>query len=303
MKLFYTDHFVLPLPDGHRFPMTKYRRLRERAEAAARPGIEFVVPPAATDEQLLRVHDAGYLDRATSGTLSKQEIQRIGFPWTPQMIERSRRSSGATIAAGPAALADGFAANLAGGTHHAGPDWGEGYCVFNDSAVAARDWQASGLVRRVLVIDCDVHQGNGTAAICRDDPSIFTFSIHGANNFPSRKEDGDLDVPLPDGVGDDVYLAVLGGALEQVFASFTPDIVIYVAGADPFEKDRFGRLKLTKPGLAQRDRLVYEACRSKNLPVVATMAGGYAEDVEDIVDIHFETVRLGVEMLGGATRR
>ena len=299
MKLFYTDHFVLPLPDGHRFPMTKYRRLRERVEAAAWPGVELLVPPAATDEQLLRAHDAEYLRKVTAGELTRPEVLRIGFPWTPNMVERSRRSSGATIAAGYAAFEDGFAANLAGGTHHAGPDWGEGFCVFNDSAVAARDWQAAGLAARVAVIDCDVHQGNGTAAICRGDDTIFTFSIHGARNFPSRKEPGDLDVPLPDETGDADYLAALEGGLRDLFARFAPDAVIYLAGADPFEGDRLGRLKLTKPGLAARDRLVFETCRAKGLPVVATMAGGYAADVEDIADIHFETVRLGVELFGG----
>ncbi|HEX6985492.1 MAG TPA: histone deacetylase [Planctomycetaceae bacterium] len=302
MKLFYTDHFVLPLPDGHRFPMAKYRRLRERVAAAAWPGVELVVPPAATDEQLLRAHDADYLRKVATGTLTRPEILRIGFPWTPPMVERSRRSSGATIAAGYAALADGFSANLAGGTHHAGPDWGEGYCVFNDSAVAARDWQAAGAVRRVLVIDCDVHQGNGTAAICRGDDSIFTFSIHGEKNFPSRKEPGDLDVPLPDGVGDGDYLGALDAGLRQVFARFAPDVAIYLAGADPFEGDRLGRLRLTKAGLAARDRLVFDACRSKGLPVVATMAGGYAAEVDDIVEIHFETVRQGVESFASDER-
>jgi len=303
VKLFYTDHFVLPLPDGHRFPMTKYRRLRERVEAAAWPGVELVIPAAATDDQLLRAHAPEYLCKVATGTLTRPEILRIGFPWTPQMVERSRRSSGATIAAGYAAVADGFAANLAGGTHHAGPDWGEGFCVFNDSAVAARDWQASGLVRRVLVVDCDVHQGNGTAAILRGDGTVFTFSIHGAKNFPSRKEEGDLDVPLPDGIGDDDYLEALDAGLSEALRRSAPDIVVYLAGADPFEGDRLGRLKLTKAGLAARDRLVFDTCRRKDIPVVATMAGGYAENVEDIVDIHFETVRLGIEMLGGAARR
>lgn len=299
MKLFYADHFVLPLPDGHRFPMAKYRRLRERVEAAAWPGVELCVPPAATDEQLLRAHDAEYVRKVAAGELTRPEVLRIGFPWSPPMVERSRRSSGATVAAGYAALDDGFAANLAGGTHHAGPDWGEGFCVFNDAAVAARDWVASGRVRRVIVIDCDVHQGNGTAAILRGEDAAFTFSIHGAKNFPSRKEPSDLDVPLPDGVGDDDYLAALEAGLREAFARFAADVAIYLAGADPFEGDRLGRLTLTKPGLAARDRLVYETCRAKGLPVVAAMAGGYAQDVEDIVDIHFETVRLGVELFGG----
>lgn len=295
VKLFYTDHFVLPLPDGHRFPMAKYRLLRERIAAAGLESIELCVPPAASDEQLLRAHSVEYLTKVREGELTRPEVLRIGFPWSPQMVERSRRSSGATVAAGYAALEDGFAANLAGGTHHAGPNWGEGFCVFNDSAVAARDWQAAGAVQRVLVLDCDVHQGNGTAAICRGDDSIFTFSIHGAKNFPSRKEAGDLDVALPDECDDERYLNALEGGLLEAFARFSPDIVIYLAGADPFEGDRLGRLKMTKAGLASRDEMVFEACRSQGLPIVATMAGGYAMNVEDIVDIHFETVRRGIE--------
>lgn len=295
MKLFYTDHFVLPLPDSHRFPMAKYRLLRERIAAAHFEGVELSVPPAASDDQLLRAHTADYLTKVRQGELTRPEVLRIGFPWSPQMVERSRRSSGATIVAGYAALEDGFAANLAGGTHHAGPNWGEGFCVFNDSAVAARDWQAAGAVRRVLVLDCDVHQGNGTAAICRGDESIFTFSIHGAKNFPSRKEPGDLDVALSDECDDGQYLDALGNGLSEAFVRFSPDIVIYLAGADPFEGDRLGRLKVTKVGLAARDELVFEACQSRGLPIVATMAGGYAVNIDDIVDIHFETVRRGVE--------
>ena len=294
VQLFYTDQFVLPLPDGHRFPMDKYRRLRERIAAAAWPGVELCIPAAATDTQLRRAHTAEYLVKVTAGTLSRAEVLRTGFPWSPGLVERSRRSSGATIAAGVAALRDGFSANLAGGTHHAGPDWGEGFCIFNDSAVAARQWQAAGLVRQVLVLDCDVHQGNGTAAILRGDESVFTFSIHGAKNFPARKEAGDLDVPLPDGTGDADYLAALEAGLQTAFARCQPDIVIFLAGADPFEGDRLGRLTLTKPGLAQRDRLVYDACRCRGLPVVATMGGGYARDIDDIVDIHFQTIQQGV---------
>lgn len=301
MKLFYTDHFVLPLPETHRFPMTKYRRLRERVEEARFDHVELCVPPAATDEQLLRAHTSIYIEKVKSGHLTRPETLRIGFPWSPEMVERSRRSSGATIAAGEAAFNDGVAANLAGGTHHAGPDWGEGYCVFNDSVVAARDWQANGLAKRVAVIDCDVHQGNGTAAICRDDPTIFTFSMHGAKNFPSRKEPGDLDVPLPDGCGDAQYLELLEENLRDVWQRFDADVVIYLAGADPYQEDRFGRLKLTKAGLAARDQIVFEACRKQGLPIVVTMAGGYANDVEDIVDIHFQTICGAVALAGSGS--
>src|ERR687893_2521079 len=216
MKVFYSDHFVLPLPDGHRFPMLKYALLRERVAGSSvcGPG-ELREPRAVTDARILRAHDEGYLRRVVSGTLSEKEIRRIGFPWSERMVERSRRASGGTVGACLAALEEGFAANLAGGTHHAFSDRGEGYCVFNDSAIAARAVRARGLVERVVVVDTDVHQGNGTAAILRGDPSIFTFSIHGAKNFPFRKEESDLDVALPDGADDGKFLEALEVGLEK----------------------------------------------------------------------------------------
>lgn len=208
------------------------------------------------------------------------------------MVERSRRSSGATIAACRAALEDGVAVNLAGGTHHAFRDHGEGYCVFNDSAIAARAMQAEGRVRRVVILDCDVHQGNGTAAILRDDTTIFTFSIHGEKNFPYHKEISDLDIELLDGTGDRVYLDMLEEGVQRALALAHADMAIYLAGADPFADDRLGRLKLTKTGLAQRDALVLELCKARGLPVAVTMAGGYARNVTDIVDIHSQTVQI-----------
>jgi acetoin utilization deacetylase AcuC-like enzyme len=290
MRIFYSDHFVLPLPPGHRFPMGKYARLRSRVLDSADFGASCAVPPAAADAEILRAHDADYLRRVATGTLSEAEQRAIGFPWTPQMVERSRRSSGATLAACRAALEEGTGANLAGGTHHAFRDRGEGYCVFNDSAIAARTLQAEGRVRRVLVIDCDVHQGNGTAAIFRDDPTVFTFSIHGANNFPFAKEASDLDIELGDGTGDREYLAALAGGLAEALARADADLAIYLAGADPYHDDRLGRLALTKQGLLTRDRMVFEACAAANLPVAVTMAGGYARDIEDTVDIHYATI-------------
>jgi len=219
LKCFYTDHFVLPLPADHRFPMRKYGLLRERviSEGVIRPE-DLRVPDAATDEDILRAHDADYLERVKTGALSAKEIRRIGFPWTPEMVERSRRSSGATMAACRVALVEGMAVNLAGGTHHAFRDHGEGYCVFNDSAIAARTMQAEGRVRRVVVLDCDVHQGNGTAAILRDDPTVFTFSIHGEKNFPYHKEQSDMDVELLDGTGDQVYLDILEEGIQRALA-------------------------------------------------------------------------------------
>ncbi len=297
MKVFYSDHFVLPLPDGHRFPMTKYSLLRGRVEASSvcGPG-ELREPEAVTDAEILRAHDEGYLDRVVTGALTEKEIRRIGFPYSEMMVERSRRASGGTVGACLAALEDGFSANLAGGTHHAFADRGEGYCVFNDSAIAARAVQAAGLVERVVVVDTDVHQGNGTAAILAGDPTVFTFSIHAEKNFPFHKERSDLDVPLPNGADDETYLIALRSGLERTLEESRPELAIYLAGADPFEGDRLGRLSVTKAGLAERDRLVLETCRERNIPVAVTMAGGYSENVGDIVDIHFASINRAARM-------
>ena len=301
MKAFYSDTFVLPLPEGHRFPMVKYSMLRERVERAGFADLR--VPEAATDAEILRAHEASYLQRARSGTLTRQEVRRIGFPWSERMIHRSRRASGGTIGACLAALEDGLAANLAGGTHHAFRDRGEGFCVFNDSAIAARTMQAAGHVERVVVVDADVHQGNGTASILQDDPSIFTFSIHGERNFPFHKEQSDLDVPLPDGADDAAYLEALADGLERSLDAADAGLAIFLAGADPLVEDRLGRLCVTKEGLAERDRMVLQACRERGLPVAVTMAGGYARRVEDTVDVHFATVSRAAGLLEDADRR
>jgi acetoin utilization deacetylase AcuC-like enzyme len=291
LKLFYTDHFVLPLPEGHRFPMVKYSMLRERIGAT---GIcepwEMLVPRPASDVEILRAHEGRYLRRVAEGTLTQSEMRRIGFPWSERMVERSRRASGGTLGACLAALEDGFAANLAGGTHHAFADRGEGYCVFNDSAIAARAVQAGGFTERVVVLDTDVHQGNGTAAILRGDPSIFTFSIHGSRNFPFQKEESDLDVALPDGADDAEFLEALEDGLERALEASRAGLAIYLAGADPFEDDRLGRLSVSREGLAERDRIILESCRERGLPVAVTMAGGYARRVEDTVEIHFRSI-------------
>lgn len=294
MRLFPCDRYPLPLPDGHSFPIDKYALLRRRLEGHAATGapLEFIEPHAATDDELVRVHDRGYLGRVMSGTLSRDEVRRIGFPWSPALVERSLRSTGAAVDAAAAALEDGIAASLAGGTHHAGTDWGEGYCVFNDTAVAAREMQARGAVRRVLILDCDVHQGNGTAEIFSADPTVFTMSIHGARNFPLRKHPGSLDVPLEDGTGDEEYLGALAPALDESFARAAADLVIYIAGADPYAGDRLGRLKLTKRGLLDRDRMVLAAARAAGLPVAIVCGGGYCQDLESIVDIHSATMLL-----------
>lgn len=274
--------------------MSKYARLHQRVlDAATGLGVELQEPAAATDEDLLRVHARGYVHRMSHGEGVEDDMRRIGFPWSPAMIERSRRSSGATIAALRSAIAgDAVAVNLAGGTHHAAHDRGGGYCVFNDSVVAARHVQAHGLARRLLVIDLDVHQGDGTAALCADDPSIFTFSMHGARNYPAVKPPSDLDVALPDGCDDVAYLDALARHLPRAMAAAHADAAIYLAGADPFVGDRLGLLALSKPGLRERDRRVLDACRAAGLPLAICMAGGYAPQIDDIVDIHFATVEL-----------
>ena len=299
MQIFYSDTFVLPLPEGHRFPMQKYALLRERVAASGVVApADMHVPEPAGDADLLRAHAADYVRRVQGGQLTPQEIRRIGFPWSPGMVERSRRSSGATMAACRAALRDGFAANLAGGTHHAYADHGEGYCVFNDSAIAARAMQAERRARRVVIVDCDVHQGNGTAAILAGDETIYTFSIHGAKNFPFHKEQSDLDIALEDEAGDQEFLDALDHGLCQALEQSRADLAIYLAGADPFHDDKLGRLKLTKAGLAERDRMVFEYCQGAGIPVAISMAGGYARDVRDTVDIHFATVRRAAELAG-----
>jgi acetoin utilization deacetylase AcuC-like enzyme len=298
VKVFYSDRFVLPLPEGHRFPMVKYSMLRGRvAEAGICGPGELRVAEPVSDEEIVRAHHPDYLERVVSGALTDKEVRRIGFPWSPRMVERSRRASGGTLGACLAALDDGLAANLAGGTHHAFADRGEGYCVFNDSAIAARAVQAAGLVERVLVIDTDVHQGNGTAAILQGDPTVFTFSIHGAKNFPFHKEESDLDAPLPDGADDAEFLAALEEGLEAALDAAEAQLAIYLAGADPFEDDRLGRLCVTKGGLAERDSMVLEACRERGIPVALTMAGGYARRVEDTVDVHFQSIRRAADAL------
>jgi acetoin utilization deacetylase AcuC-like enzyme len=292
MRLFPSDRYPLPLPEGHRFPASKYSLLRRRLEAHAAAGaaLEFVEPHAATDEELLRVHDRGYVGRVFSGTLTRDEQRRIGFPWSEQLVERSLRSTGAAIDAAAAAVEDGIAASLAGGTHHASTSWGEGFCVFNDTAVAAREMQARGAARQVLILDCDVHQGNGTAEIFAADPTVFTMSIHGARNFPLRKHPSSLDVPLDDGTDDDAYLAALAPAVVESFGRGRPDLVFYIAGADPYEHDRLGRLRLTKQGLFDRDRMVLDAARAAGVPLAIVLGGGYSADLDAIVDIHAATM-------------
>ena len=300
MKIFYSDHLHVPLPEGHRFPMPKYHLLHQRVVEARLPGVELLPSDPATDEQLLLVHEPEYLRKVTEGGLSEKEERRVGFPWTPELVIRSRFSVGGTINACRAALAEGIAANLAGGTHHAYADHGEGYCVFNDVAVAVRVMQSEGRLQRVVILDLDVHQGNGTASIFRQDPTVFTFSVHGAKNFPFHKEQSDLDIALPDESGDEEFLAAARWGVEYALRESRADLAIYIAGADPYEEDRLGRLKISKAGLMERDRLVLELCCQAGLPVAIVMGGGYARRIEDVVEIHLTTFRLAAQYAGRA---
>ena len=266
--------------------MEKYALLRDAVSGF----VELCVPAAATDEELLLAHTPSYLERVVKGTLDRMDVRRLGLPWSPELVERSRRSVGGTLAACRAALLDGAGANLAGGTHHAFADRPEGFCVFNDSVVALRVLMREGLVRRALVVDLDVHQGNGTAALVRGDDRIYAFSVHGEHNFPFHKEVSDLDVGLPDGTGDEDYLAALSVALPRALSESRPDLVVYLAGADPYLDDRLGRLSLTFDGLRARDELVLSQCAG--LPVALTMGGGYARHIPDTAAIHATTVKL-----------
>ena len=303
MQAFHSDTFVLPLPEGHSFPMSKYRLLRERVEAEL-PHIRLQEAPLASDGELALAHSPTYVTHVAEGLLSPAQQREIGFPWSLRMVERARRSVGATVAAARAALVEGVAANLAGGTHHAYADKGSGYCVFNDVAVAARLMQAEThrqhrRLLRVAVIDLDVHQGNGTASIFRDDPTVFTLSIHGEKNFPFRKEASDLDVNLPDGCEDTDYLDALRRALDRLWSAHAqalPGLIFFVAGADPHEGDRLGRLKLSAAALAERDHMVFSAAAVRGIPLAVSMAGGYGKNIDDTVSIHFSTLKLASEL-------
>ena len=295
MQAFYSDQFVLPLPQGHRFPMAKYAMLRD-ALVAQLPGIQLLQAPRASDAELLRVHTPDYVRGIADGTVPAAVTREIGFPWSEAMAERARRSVGATVAAARSAIRQGIGANLAGGTHHAYADKGGGFCVFNDVAVAARVLQAQtqreGRELQVAVIDLDVHQGNGTARIFQEDETVFTLSLHGEKNFPFRKEASDLDVGLPDGTGDADYLAALDRALLELESGCKPQLVFFLAGADPHEGDRLGRLKLTFDGMQARDQRVFDWCLQRRIPLVLLMAGGYGSPIEATLQVQLTTYRL-----------
>jgi acetoin utilization deacetylase AcuC-like enzyme len=298
MKAFFSDHFVLPLPEGHRFPMAKYSMLRECLVAELH-AVQMLEAPTATEGELALAHTPDYVQSVKSGTLSPEMLREIGFPWTPAMAERSVRSAGASIAAGRVALKEGIAGNLAGGTHHASANQGGGFCVFNDIAVTAKVLQMEHFRQtketlQVMVVDLDVHQGNGTASIFAKDPSVFTLSLHGEKNFPFRKVPSDLDVGLPDGCTDQPYLEALAQAMDEASRRFKPDFLIYLAGADAHEGDRLGRLKLTEAGMAARDQAVFDWAKHGTLPMMICMGGGYGHDLKSTVAVQMNTWRLAL---------
>jgi acetoin utilization deacetylase AcuC-like enzyme len=289
VRAFAHDVYTYPLPPGHRFPLAKYRLVRERAENVA--GIEVEDSRAAADDELRLAHDTVYLERVRRGALARRELLALGLPWSPALVERARRSVGATLMAAQAALADGVGANLGGGTHHAFADGGRGFCVFNDVVVAVRALRRAHRVERVLVVDLDVHQGDGTHAAFMDDPEAFTFSVNGFRNYPFRRVPGDLELDLADGTGDERYLEGLARLLPQALARSRPDVCFYLAGADPYAGDRLGRLALTTQGLAARDAVVREALARAGVPVCLTLAGGYADPIAHTVEINLATLR------------
>lgn len=300
MRVVYSPHYSFELNPGHQFPMGKYRAVYESLRRSGDlPDERLLAPEPVTGEALYRVHTRDYVERFLNGDLSADEQRRLGFPWSPALCRRALYAAGGTLAASRTALQDGIAANLAGGSHHAFPDRGEGYCAFHDMAVAIRALRAEGPSRRVAVIDCDVHQGNGSAAILGDDSTVFTFSIHCESNYPARKIPGSRDVGLRDGVEDAEYLALLDAELDGIWSAFRPEMVFYQAGVDPLAGDRLGRLSLTREGLRRRDRLVLRRCLATGVPVVITMGGGYSARFEETVEAHADTIRTALALLAG----
>jgi acetoin utilization deacetylase AcuC-like enzyme len=297
MHAAYSDRYVIDLPAHHTFPIQKYRLICQKllAEATLTPD-DLIEPGLAVDSDLLLVHTQDYVNRMEHGQMTERELRRLGLPWSPKLVQRSRSSVSGTITAARIALARGVAVNLGGGTHHAYADHGEGYCVFNDIAVAMRVLRRERVVQKALIVDLDVHQGNGTAAIFTDDADTFTFSIHGAKNYPLRKEISNLDLALPDKTGDKEYLITLAEYLPDVLKSFNPDIVFFQAGVDPFFDDRLGRLGLTHEGLKQRDEYVLWNCLHSGIPVAITIGGGYARNVDDTVEAHCNTIRAACQI-------
>ncbi|MCI0485082.1 MAG: histone deacetylase [Blastocatellia bacterium] len=297
MQAFYSHRYVIELPAHHTFPIIKYAMIRERLVRENILKHERIAEPELADrEEILLVHTEDYNDRLVAGRLTASEIRRLGLPWSERLVGRSRSSVAGTLRAARSALRDGVGINLGGGTHHAFSDHGEGFCVLNDIAIAIRVLRAEGLIRRAAVIDCDVHQGNGTAAIFAADAEVFTLSLHGEKNYPLVKQQSTIDVALADGTGDDEYLLQLAASLHQVMNRFRPDMVFYQAGVDPYRGDRLGRLSLSLDGLARRDSMVFTECRARSLPCAITLGGGYGREVADTVEAHCNTVRAAREV-------
>lgn len=296
MQVFYTPRYYADIGDGHIFPIRKFELVRDKLVAEGTLVTDELVEPApATLEDALLVHTQDYVSRLCSGGLTQKELRRLGLPWSESLVRRSFYATGGTIAAAQVALAEGYSSNLAGGTHHSFADRGEGFCVLNDVAIAIRVLRARKLIQRAAIVDCDVHQGNGTATIFTGDENTFTFSVHGANNYPLFKAQSTLDIELTDGTSDDEYLACLANHLPTVFA-WKPEIVFYLAGADPYSGDKLGRLALSINGLRQRDAFVLRECYQREVPVVTVMSGGYGKDINDTIEIHCNTIRLVKEV-------
>ena len=290
-RVFYSPYYYADIGEGHVFPIRKFEIARDILLTEGTIVHNDVIEPSEADrDDLLLVHTADYIDRLTAGTLTQKEIRKLGLPWSLSLVRRSFHAISGTINAARLAVKTGISSNLAGGTHHAYPDRGEGYCVLNDVAVAIRVMQRDRLARRALIIDLDVHQGDGTAFIFRDDNEVFTFSMHGAKNYPLFKQTSSLDIELADGTADEEYLSILSEALPRLVLH-DPDVIFYLGGADPYENDKLGRLKLTIEGLRRRDEMVLEFARSADVPIVTTMSGGYAKDIADTVEIHCNTIR------------
>ncbi len=289
--IFYSPYYYADIGEGHVFPIRKFELVRDKLLTEGTLRLKELIGPEPVDvDDLLLVHTEDYISRLQNGTLTAKEVRRLGLPWSPALVRRSFHAISGTINAARRAIETGIASNLAGGTHHSFPDRGEGFCVLNDVAVSIRVLQREGLAKRFLIIDCDVHQGNGTAFIFQNSPEVFTFSMHGAKNYPLFKENSTLDIELPDGTGDGEFLDTLEHALPRI-RLHDPDLIFYLAGADPFEKDKLGRLGLTIDGLRKRDEMVLEFARSNGVPIVTTMSGGYAAEIDDTVEIHCNTIR------------
>ena len=297
IKIAYHPIYAHPLPEGHRFPMLKYELIpAQLLHIGAITPENLFAPAPAGEEEVLHTHDADYWYSLRDLTLPPKEQRRIGFPLSAQLVERELRIAQGTIVGTRYAMEAGIAFNVAGGTHHAGSNWGEGFCLLNDQAIAANYLLNNKICSRILIIDLDVHQGNGTAEIFAQEPRVFTFSMHGDKNFPFRKEKSDLDVPLADGTADEAYLGQLTQILPQIMKSFQPEFVFYLSGVDVLATDKLGKLKLSKSACAARDRIVFETCRAHKLPVQVSMGGGYSVDIKDIVDAHCNTFRAGFDI-------